>query len=219
MTIDLATTRGRLRAYYELLVEDHGFIRTLYRNWFVVAPGVFRSSQPSPIHVKSAARRGVKTIINLRGASPKGFYLLEKEACDAHGILLVDIVLRSRELPSAETLRAAASLLETIEYPILIHCKSGADRAGFLAVLYMMLQKKKSVEAALSQLKWLYGHYRVSKTGVLDKFFEAYVAERDATGIGFWEWVDTGYDPVAIRQEFRSSRLQSFLVDKVLRRE
>ena len=35
-------------------------------------------------------RAGLKTILNLRGESPKGYYLLEKEACARHGIELVD---------------------------------------------------------------------------------------------------------------------------------
>ena len=33
-------------------------------------------------------------------------------------------------------LTRARELFRTIEYPVLIHCKSGADRAGMMAVLY-----------------------------------------------------------------------------------
>ena len=70
------------------------------------------------------------TILNLRGKSPKGYYLLEKEACDRHGIQLVDFQLFSREIPTPAAILEAKRLFDSIAYPALMHCKSGADRAG-----------------------------------------------------------------------------------------
>ena len=56
---------------------DHEFLRVLYHNQSKVAPGVYRSNQPSPDRIKNWAKKGIKTIINLRGASNQGSYLLE----------------------------------------------------------------------------------------------------------------------------------------------
>lgn len=219
MTIDLNTTSGRIAAYRDLWLGDHGVTRSLYRNFFTVAPGVYRSSQPSPLHVRSAARKGVKTIVNLRGATPKGFYLLEEEACEARGVELVNFIVRSRELPDVATLKAAKELFANLTYPVLFHCKSGADRAGIMSALYLLLHLDKSAEEASAQLSWRYGHYKVAKTGVLDEFFDRFIAARDKTGIGLWDWIESDYDPVAIKREFQASRLQTFIVDKILKRE
>jgi len=63
---------------------------------------MYRANQPSPEHIARYAKElGLKTIINLRGQSPKGYYLLEKEACERHGIQLVDFQVFSREVPTA----------------------------------------------------------------------------------------------------------------------
>ena len=62
---------------------------------------MWRANQPSPRQVVAHAReRGIRTIINLRGASTKGYYLLEKEACEAAGIALVDFQVFSRDTPT-----------------------------------------------------------------------------------------------------------------------
>lgn len=219
MSADLSTPEARSAAWRQMLLGDHGFIRLLYRNFFEVCPGVYRSNQPAPHQIRQAARLGIRTIVNLRGATPTGFYLLEKETAEAEGMALVDFVVRSRELPDAATLREMAALFERLEYPVLFHCKSGADRAGFVSALYLMMRKARPAETAMRQLHWKYGHYRIAKTGVLDAFFEAYIAWRDETGGSLDEWIAGPYDPDAIRAGFRAGRLQSFIVDRVLRRE
>jgi protein tyrosine/serine phosphatase len=219
MTQDISTPAGRRAAWRQMLLGDHGVVRMLYRNFFRVAPGVYRSNQPAPHQVRQAARAGIRTIVNLRGATPTGFYLLEKEAAEAAGVALVDFVIRSRELPDAATLRNVRRLFGEIDPPVLFHCKSGADRVGFMSALYLIMHEGRSAEEARGQLHWRYGHYRVAKTGVLDAFFDTYIAYRDETGGSLDDWIDGPYDPDAIRDSFRAGRLQSFIVDRVLRRE
>jgi protein tyrosine/serine phosphatase len=206
-------------AWLDMIFNDHGIFRYLYRNHFKVGPGMYRSNQPTPHQVRRAARAGIRTIVNLRGASAKGHYVLERQACKACGIELVDFMVRSRDLPDAAVLREARELFARIRYPALMHCKSGADRAGFMSALYLLVHQGRPVEEAARQLHWFYGHYRQSKTGVLDRFFDTYRAHRDATGEDFYTWVDTAYDPEAIRREFHSERWANVLVDRVLRRE
>jgi protein tyrosine/serine phosphatase len=100
-----------------------------------------------------------------------------------------------------------------------MHCKSGADRAGFAAALYLLLQRGASVEEAKAQLSWRYLHVRGAATGVLHFMIERYAAESAAEPMSFREWVKTRYDPVALMAEYRSSGAADFVVDKVLRRE
>ena len=69
---------------------------------------------------------------------------------------------------------AAKDLFESIEYPALMHCKSGADRAGLMSVLYKLLREKVPFEQAVEQLSLKYLHVKHGKTGMLDAFFQAY---------------------------------------------
>jgi protein tyrosine/serine phosphatase len=219
-TIDLATPAGRRRARRELVWGDHGFLRVRFRNLHRISDEMFRANQPSPEHIARYARElGLKTILNLRGKSPKGYYLLEKEACERHGIQLVDFQMFSRELPSPAAVLEAKQLFDSIAYPALMHCKSGADRAGIMAVLYQHFRKGQPIEQALEQLSRKYLHIRHGKTGVLDFFFETYLREGKPGGLSFAAWVEKGYDPAALKQRFLSGRKSKLDFDQLLRRE
>lgn len=209
----------RLSAWSNMLLSDHGIFRVIYLNLHQVTSDLWRAAQPAPHQIADLAARGVTTIVNLRGGREFGSWPLEREACAAHGITLVEFVARSREAPSVETIRAAKVLFDTIAYPAMIHCKSGADRAGFMSVLYLMLKEGRTVDEAQAQLSSRYGHWRWSKTGILDAFFDAYRNDGAARGLSLMEWVETRYDPAELTRNFHTHAWSNFIVDKVLRRE
>lgn len=218
--IDLATPAGRRRARKELIWGDHGFLRLKFRNLHRISDEMYRANQPSPEHIAQYAKElGLKTILNLRGESPKGYYLLEKEACARNGIELVDFQMFSRDIPPPENVLAAKKLFDSIAYPALMHCKSGADRAGIMAVLYMHFRKGQPIAEALEMLSRKYLHIRQGKTGVLDFFFETYLAEGASNGLSFQEWVEKGYDRAALKAQFLKTRKSKLNVDELLRRE
>ena len=218
--IDLTTPRGRRRARNELVWGDHGFLRVKFRNLHRISDEMYRANQPSPEHIARYAKElGLKTIINLRGQSPKGYYLLEKEACERHGIQLVDFQVFSREVPTAESVLQAKQLFDSIVYPALMHCKSGADRAGVMSVLYQHFRKGLPIDQALEQLSGKYLHVRHGKTGVLDDFFETYLAQGKPAGLSFEDWVSRGYDHKAMKARFLRGRKSKIDVDQLLRRE
>lgn len=216
---DLSAPGARAKARRSLLWHDHGFLRVRFRNRHQISSRMARSNQPAPEHVAEEAQRGVKTILNLRGASPEGFYALEKEACERHGIDLVDFRFRSRDVPSPDDVIAWKEVLERIEYPALMHCKSGADRAGVAAALYMIFQEGESVDEAMDQLSLKYLHVKAGKTGVLDFWFEEYLRQKAKIGVSFEDWVRGGYDPKEVRAKFNDTPVGNFFVDKILRRE
>jgi protein tyrosine/serine phosphatase len=217
---DLTTPRGRRRARKELVWDDHGFLRVKFRNLHRISDEMYRANQPSPEHIARYAKElGLKTIINLRGQSPKGYYLLEKEACERHGIQLVDFQVFSREVPTAESVLQAKQLFDSIAYPALMHCKSGADRAGVMSVLYQHFRKGLPIDQALEQLSGKYLHVRHGKTGVLDDFFETYLAQGKPAGLSFEDWVSRGYDHKAMKARFLRGRKSKIDVDQLLRRE
>jgi protein tyrosine phosphatase (PTP) superfamily phosphohydrolase (DUF442 family) len=206
-------------AWLDLSVVDHGFIRAVYSNTHRVTPELWRSSQPAPYQLRRFADRGVRTVINLRGASDTGSYRLEAEACRRLGLRLVDFSVNSRDTPRKAVLHGAGALFADIDYPALMHCKSGADRAGLMSALYLMLRLGRPVEEALGQLSWRFGHVRQAKTGILDFFLEQYRDYAAAQPMPFLEWVDGVYDPDAVRTAFRSRGWANLLVDRVLRHE
>lgn len=216
---DLSTPRRRLAAHLDMLFVDHGIFRLVWTARHAVTPEMYRSNQPSPYYLARAKEMGIQTIVNLRGARPCGSYALEEEACRRLGLVLENFPVSSRDVPRKEMIHSVRSLFERITYPALMHCKSGADRAGFMSVLYLMLQIGVPVERALSHLSWRYGHVRQAKTGILDFFFESYQAQNRQKPMPFLTWVDEIYDPAALKAHFMSQWWANTLVDRVLRRE
>ncbi|QEL24696.1 protein tyrosine phosphatase [Bosea sp. F3-2] len=213
-------SRGqRLRAWTNMLLVDHGIFRLAYLNTHRVTPRLWRSAQPAPHQIASFARRGIRTIVNLRGGREHGSWPLQKEACERHGIALIDFILRSRGAPDRDTILNAKGFFESLEEPVLVHCKSGADRAGFFSALYLLIHEKRPLAEAMRQLSLRYGHFRFAKTGILDAFFEAYRREGEAKGIAFLDWVETVYDPERLEREFKPGVISSLIADRLIRRE
>lgn len=215
----IRSVRERLRAWMDLLVVDHGVLRLLHLNKHRVGDHVWRSAQPSPRDLARLKRQGLKTIVNLRGGRSHGAWQLEKDAAERLGITVVDLVLRSREAPERETLLALPAFFASLEYPVLAHCKSGADRAGLFAALYLLVVEGADVQRAQRELTLLKGHFRYAQTGILDAFLEAYRDEGEKKGKAFLDWVREDYDPAALVASFRPKRMATLIADRILRRE
>lgn len=213
----LTTRRDRAAAWFNMLFADHGLVRLIYPNRHRIGGRAWRSAQPLPHQIRRFARAGGRTVISLRGGQSFGSLPLEREACAKAGLAFHTLVLRSRGLPTAERLAEAADLLARIEYPVLFHCKSGADRAGFMAAFYRILVERRPVAEARRALSLRYGHVRQGPTGVLDAFFDAYEAE--GADLSLMEWVATRYDPAAVAARHREARWGRWLTDRVLARE
>ncbi len=219
MTLDLSTKKGRKQARRELIWGDHGFLRLRFNNQHHIGGGMYRANQPSPERIERLAQDGFKTILNLRGVSDKGYYLLEKEACEKHGITLVDFRMYSRDTPKKKSIHGLKELFEQIEYPALMHCKSGADRTGITGVLYKHFHLGAPIEEAVEQLKLKYLHMKAGKTGMLDFFFDDYLKYRESGELPFIDWVDQIYDPADVKARFMSGWIGNIMSEKILRRE
>jgi uncharacterized protein (TIGR01244 family) len=213
------TIFGPTAQYIDMLFLDHGLVRLVYLNRHRLSADVLRSAQPAPHQIRQAAAEGVKTIVNLRGPHQSGSYYLEREACRRAGITFVDFPVRSRAAPTRAELTAAKGLFERIEYPMLMHCKSGADRAGLMSVLYSHWKLGQPIEVAREQLALRFGHIRQADTGVLGRVFDTYLADTADHPMAFSDWVETRYDPDAIKRDFTSHSLANRIVTSILKRE
>jgi protein tyrosine phosphatase (PTP) superfamily phosphohydrolase (DUF442 family) len=199
---DLSTPAGRRAAHLHLHLADHQFLRTWWTNLHEFAPGAWRANQPSPAQLARYKARGVRTILNLRGATKASFFLLEEEACTRLDMTLATCAMSARSLVSRTRMLELLSLFETIEKPFLMHCKSGADRTGLAAALYLLHIERAPVEVAARQLHWRFVHFRKGATGVLDHMLDAYARDHRASGISIRDWIETVYDPHRLMAEW-----------------
>jgi len=104
-----------------------------------------------------------------------------------------------------------------LQTPALMHCKSGADRAGLASGLAILFEGGTAAQA-LAQLSWRFGHFAQARTGILDAFFRQYAQQAEGR-VAFLEWVAADYDENALRQAFRPQKLANVMTDVVLNRE
>ena len=202
---DISTPDARRAAWWHFHLMDHAFLRVFWTNLDLIAPGVWRANQPSQGRLKQYFRNlGLKSVVNLRGAPDQGFYLFEVEACRDLGLTLHDVALSARRAPPRAVLIEVLDLLQTVQKPVLIHCKSGADRTGLVAALYLLTVEHQTLAQARRHLSLRYLHVKASYTGILDHLLDRFEAE--AQGRTFRAWVLQDYDPDRLADSFATLR-------------
>jgi protein tyrosine/serine phosphatase len=217
---NLETPGGRVKTYLDYLWNDHAYLRLGFSNAHWISDELVRANQPWPHQIAAWKAKGIRTIVNLRGGFDASFHALEKDACVRLGLNMVDFTITSREVPSRDRVLAAKRLFETLEYPAMMHCKSGADRAGIMSVLYMHFRKGRTIREAMDQLHLRYLHVKQGKTGVLDYTFERYLQQGEPAGMSFLEWVESPmYDPTWMKAQFRARMWGNLVTEGLLKRE
>ena len=132
-----------IMSYIDSTFSDHGIFRIFWRSWGELPGQMYRSNQPYPYQIKRDIKRyNIKSIINLRGQRHCSSYYLEKSFCDINKIKIHNFPISSRDIPDKDKLLNFKDLLDDVEHPCLMHCKSGADRAGLASALYLIYKKK-----------------------------------------------------------------------------
>ncbi|HEX3407354.1 MAG TPA: tyrosine-protein phosphatase [Caulobacteraceae bacterium] len=201
---DLSTPRGRFATYWRHFWHDHAYTRLHSSRAHWLSDEMVRANQPWPFQVRTWAERGIRTIVNLR-VGIDAHHVLEQEACDKYGVKQVRFVVTALQAPTREQVLGAKQLFDEIEYPAMMHCKSGADRAGLMSALYLHFRQRRPISEAMRQLDFKYGHLRGPNTGVLDYCFEKYVSQVEPLGVSYEDWVRSdAYDPAVLKREFRA---------------
>jgi protein tyrosine/serine phosphatase len=216
---DLSTAKGRAVAWIDSLFIDHAVFRLVWDNFATVVPGkVYRCNHPTPARLRRmAARYGMRTLINLRGRTGSGSDALSREAARELGLTFHDMAFESRGAPQRERIVRLHNIYTSMQTPAIMHCKSGADRAGLAGGLMVLFEGGTAADA-LRQLSWRFGHVRQARTGILDAFFLRY--QREAEGRKpFLDWVRDDYDETELRRDFHANGLASFINDWVLAHE
>lgn len=192
---------ARKRAMRNVLWRDHGILRTFWTNFGQVAPDVYRSNHPPHKRLEKYRDMGIKSILNLRGVSQQPQHLFEVESCEKLGLNLMSIALHARHPAYPDMIANIFDIFDKIERPFLMHCKSGADRAGIAAALYR-LDQGDMVTAAREELSLRYLHLKFTKTGVQDHMLDFYENRLAKGPIGIRDWIANEYDPVEVRESF-----------------
>lgn len=215
----MKTPWQRFLAILESLFIDHTFLSLLNPNRHKVSEKLWRSSQPTPLQISLLKKDGIKSVINLRGARDCASFYLERTACEKAGIELINFPVNSRQPPKREVIEKLEELFRNAPYPALMHCKAGADRVGLMSALYLIIHENKPAEEAQQQLALRYGHVRQSKAGVLDKFFEEYIAFNAKQPMPFLEWALNHYDRDHVIASHKVASWAEWLYNGVLKRE
>jgi protein tyrosine phosphatase (PTP) superfamily phosphohydrolase (DUF442 family) len=188
--------------WWRYWIVDHAWVRLIVPNVYRVDADLWRANQPGRRRLSRLKSRGVRSVLCLRGDNNSAPAIMEKRAAADLGLPLRFVRMRTYKLPKAEVLLEALSLLRSLPKPMLVHCKSGADRTGLMVTLYLHVLRGVPLQEARRALSWRYGHLHWNRAGIVHELLNAYEREHIGSGIGFEEWVAAHYDPERLTEAF-----------------
>jgi len=132
-------------------------------NFGVVEEGrIYRGAQPDAPSMDALARRGIRTIVKLNGASPR-----EEQTAARLGMRFIHVDLNARTVGKTSSCcaveRAYAAMTDPRNWPVYVHCTHGRDRTGFLIGLYRERAQRWKYADVDRELT-AYGHDRMWRT-------------------------------------------------------
>ena len=201
---NISTKSGRFWTNIHFQLMDHAFLRIFWNNFYQVSDGVYRANQPSPSHLKSYKKLGIRSVLSLRGRANQSYDIFEDDYCKKLNLNLVYSPISSSSAPSSEKLVNIITVMHELPKPFVLHCKSGADRAGLVSALYLIVEKKLPVLEAKKQLSFKYLHLDFTKTGILDYIFDVFLERLKISDIDFLDWIKQEYDANILNSSFKS---------------
>jgi protein tyrosine phosphatase (PTP) superfamily phosphohydrolase (DUF442 family) len=172
-------------------------------NFATVRAGrVYRSGQMRAADLGRIVRtHAIKTVLNLRGAHPEeGWYRAERSAVLSAGATQIDMALSSCEWMSRDQARTLLKVLETSEYPLLVHCWRGSERTGLVSAMTELLRPGGTFAAARGQFSLRYLFVRAGDGALMLDHLERYADWLRQQGLEhtpehFSRWMTAGFTP------------------------
>lgn len=169
-------------------------------NLGIVDPGrVIRAAQPITQLPRLIKDHQLASILNLRGGTFKdAWYQSEVRTAKASGVAFFDFPMKATTRPTRSQLLTLIDFFDHCRYPLLIHCKAGADRTGLASALYLMLQKDMPPQEAIRTFTIYHGHIPLLGTEHLHEPLDEYARWLGSNGLAhtparFREWVKNDY--------------------------
>ncbi|MBN7804992.1 tyrosine-protein phosphatase [Agrobacterium rosae] len=143
----------------------------------VIAGQLYRSSQLTGKQLADYVQaNGIKTIINLRGENGKSaWYRNETATAEKLGVQHVDFGMSAYKELNLGRVAQLIQIMRDAPKPILLHCKSGADRTGLAAAIYVNRVAGMDEDTAERQLSIRFGHLGIpylSSAYAMDRTWE-----------------------------------------------
>jgi protein-tyrosine phosphatase len=195
-------TRRGLFALLTLLLSP---LILLLRPWYdgnlgILDPGrAFRSAQPTHQLDRIIENHRLSSILNLRGGSSKDWwYTAEVATAEKNNVAFFDLPMSATRRPTRRELLLLIDVMNSCKYPLLIHCKAGADRTGLASAVYLMTQKNLSPREALNAFTIYHSHVPMFGAQHLHEPLNEYADWLDAeqlthTPERFRDWVKFTY--------------------------
>src|SRR3954463_14181937 len=169
----------------------------LYNFHWVVPGEVARAMQAWAGGLKTfLRRRGIKSIINLRGRNDDlSWWRKETAAAASIGVAHLDAMLDSRKLPTRAMLVTLIESFDAAPKPFLLKCSGGQDRTSFAAALYLIHRDGWTAMAiARAQFaRFPYLHFPKRQQRCRKAFLD--FAQQDSHGLPLKAWISQRYSP------------------------
>jgi uncharacterized protein (TIGR01244 family) len=130
--------------------EDRSFEKL--PNFHQVNENLYRGAQPQRGGLKKLSELGIKTVINLRGASDDT--RKEEAEAEASGMRYFNIPMSSLGRPTDEQVERALAVIDAREnWPVFVHCQRGADRTGVIVAAFRISHERWTDEQAIAEAK------------------------------------------------------------------
>jgi hypothetical protein len=173
---------------------------------------VIRAAQPTAGLKQLIHDYQLASILNLRGGSSKDWwYTSEVETATSLGVDFLDLPLNATRRPKRRDLLNLIDTLARCKYPLLIHCKAGADRTGLASAIYLMMHDGEPPREAARAFTLYHSHFPWFGTEHLHEPLDEYASYLEAAAMPhtperFRAWVkdqyrsdDPSIDPPALR--------------------
>ncbi|HZW30206.1 MAG TPA: tyrosine-protein phosphatase [Isosphaeraceae bacterium] len=168
---------------------------------------VYRSGQmPASALRRTIRDYTIKTVLNLRGRNQDDWYRSERAATLDSGATQIDIPMSSCVWMSRAQLVTLVEMLDTAEYPILIHCQWGSERTGLVSAFAELLRPGSTLADARAQFSIRYLFLRVKDGKIMAEHLDQYEGWLRTHGwehdpARFRQWVKDGFRPRAPNRE------------------
>ena len=162
---------GSVIGAYFLILQSRG-------NFHEIIPGeLYRSAQLSPEQLEAyVSTYKIKTVINLRGSNPDdAWYKNEMAVAAKLNLNHVDYPISRKYTINSKQAQELADIMRDAPKPVLIHCKAGIDRTGFVTAVYLTAVAKQPEENALEQFCLHFGFVALDQVPGY-KMFESFNA-------------------------------------------